>query len=99
MNIRAILVPKRPPIKKDSFYIMFAVVSLESIEGNLWWCINIPFHYSYHVKNLDKVKNRYLRGYDLPRIYINSERLSSINLRVIKFQKGDLIKYARKNEC
>lgn len=96
MQIRAILVPKRPPLSfmaqpNSPIRLSFAIASVGSATNRegLWWIIEPPYSYSYYINSLDKVKHK-IRAYDLPIIYMDWRRFSNLDILYIKFQKKDL---------
>ena len=100
MHIRAILVPKRPPLsfmaqpEMAPIRLAFAIASVGSAPNRegLWWIIEPPYSYSYYINNLDKVKHK-IRGYDLPIIYVDWRRFSHLDILYIKFNKKDLERF------
>lgn len=103
MQIRAILVPKTPPLSFMAqpeiapIRLSFAIASIGSAfnrEG-LWWIVESPYHYELWIKNLDKVKHK-IRAYNLPIIYVDWRRFSHLDILYIKFKKQDLEKFNKR---
>lgn len=97
MQIRAILVPKRPPLsfmaqpEMGPIRLSFAIAHVGPAPNRdgLWWIIEPPYPYELWIQNLDKVKHQ-IRRYDLPVIYMDWRRFSLMDIIYIKFQKKDL---------
>lgn len=103
MQIRAILVPKTPPLSFMAqpeiapIRLSFAIASVGSVPNRegLWWIIEPPYHYELWIQNLDKVKHK-IRRYKLPIIYMDWHRFSHLDTLYVKFQKQDLEKFNKR---